>query len=203
MEAIESTPLGAFRKKAKQITIICAVITVVTAFIAGACYGAAQSSYNDYLNGYSSSSSYLDDDDDFSSYDALNSYQTNNSIASLCVFAAIVAGSVSAIGAFAWVGASLLVANKQTHISDAAPIDRSLELAAVDDPAYAPIGSAVSFQSEGDTLIATNASGEKIGLLNAEFTKYVREADKVENVSAFIASYHGDHPVVRIISAQK
>ncbi len=48
----------------------------------------------------------------------------------------------------------------------------------------APIGSSISFQEEGDKLVATNLVGEPVGVLNKEFADRIKAAEQNETAKA-------------------
>lgn len=229
MQDIESTPLGQFRKKAKMVTLVSAGIAIVLAIIAGASYASAQSSYSDYISSSSDLDSYLsdsydDDDDDsysWSSYTpasystghsyslasyrsdrALSRYQSNSTAATVCLYLAVAASGVTGIAAVAWVGASLLIANKQTVLaSQGLALNRApMELDDYVGAKKPAIGSTILFKQAGDVLVAKTIFDEPAGTLNKEFAARLMGAGELEKISAVVTTYHGNHPVIEIIA---
>lgn len=195
MNAIDTTPLGEFRKKARLSTYCALAIAVIFALIAGGLSASAQSSLSSY--------SYYDYDDDDDYYDDLYSssyadqYQKDAGGASLCFDIAVIAGSITGASALAWIGATLLIANKQTSLASGIA-HMPMELADCADSAEAPIGSMLSFQSIGDVIVAKDIEGKSVGALNAEFSNRLRSVVAVDNAHAIIESYHGERPVIRL-----
>lgn len=195
MNAIDATPLGEFRKKARLATYCALAIAVVFALIAGGLSASAQSSLSSY--------SYYDYDDDDDYYDDLYSssyadqYQKDSGGASLCFDIAIIAGSITGASALAWIGATLLIANKQTSLASGIA-NMPMELADCADSAEAPIGSMLSFQSVGDVIVAKDIEGKSVGALNVEFSNRLKSVVAVDNARAIIESYHGERPVIRL-----
>lgn len=196
MNAIDTTPLGEFRKKARLSTYCALAIAVVFALIAGGLSASAQSSLSSY-----SYYDYDDDDDDY--YDDLYSssyadqYQKDAGGASLCFDIAVIAGSITGASALAWIGATLLIANKQTSLASGIA-HMPMELADCADSAEAPIGSMLSFQSIGDVIVAKDIEGKSVGALNVEFSNRLKSVVAVDNARAIIESYHGERPVIRL-----
>lgn len=195
MNAIDATPLGEFRKKARLATYCALAIAVVFALIAGGLSASAQSSLSSY--------SYYDYDDDDDYYDDLYSssyadrYQKDAGGASLCFDIAIIAGSITGASALAWIGATLLIANKQTSLASGIA-HMPMELADCADSAEAPIGSMLSFQSIGNVIVAKDIEGKSVGALNVEFSNRLKSVVAVDNARAIIESYHGERPVIRL-----
>lgn len=195
MNAIDATPLGEFRKKARLATYCALAIAVVFALIAGGLSASAQSSLSSY--------SYYDYDDDDDYYDDLCSssyadrYQKDAGGASLCFDITIIAGSITGASALAWIGATLLIANKQTSLASGIA-HMPMELADCADSAEAPIGSMLSFQSIGNVIVAKDIEGKSVGALNVEFSNRLKSVVAVDNARAIIESYHGGRPVIRL-----
>lgn len=195
MNIIDATPLGEFRKKARLATYCALAIAVVFALIAGGLSASAQSSLSSY--------SYYDYDDDDDYYDDLYSssyadrYQKDAGGASLCFDIAIIAGSITGASALAWIGATLLIANKQTSLASGIA-NMPMELTDCADSAEASIGSMLSFQSIGDVIVAKDIEGKSVGALNVEFSNRLRSVVAVDNARTIIESYHGERPVIRL-----
>ena len=152
MNAIDTTPLGEFRKKARLVTYCALAIAVVFALIAGGL-------------------SYADQ------------YQKDSGGASLCFDIAIIAGSITGASALAWIGATLLIANKQTSLASGIA-HMPMELTNCADSAEAPIGSMLSFQSIGDVIVAKDIEGKSVGALNVEFSNRLAPLSKATTASA-------------------
>lgn len=197
MNAIDTTPLGEFRKKARLVTYCALAIAVVFALIAGGLSASAQSSLSSYsYYDYDDDDDYYDDDL-YSSSSYADQYQKDSEGASLCFDIAVIAGSITGASALAWIGATLLIANKQTSLASGIA-HMPMELVNYTDSTEAPIGSMLSFQSIGDVIVAKDIEGKPVGALNAEFSNRLKSVVAVDNARAIIESYHGERPVIRL-----
>ena len=191
MNDIDSTPLGQFRKKTVITTLALIVISVVFVIIAISVQSDAQSNYSEYLR-ITSTYEFLDG----SAY--LDKYNNATSTATFCIGVSALAISAAVVSGIAWIGTNLLIANKRTILAVQKAIDTPMELEACTGAVDAPIGSSITFQEEGDTLVATNLAGEPVGALNKEFADRIKAAEQNETAKAHVTSYRGNHPVIEV-----
>ena len=215
MKKIDETPLGQFRKKARTVAIASAVVAIVFAVLAGGLYASAQNDYADYLSGNSSDYdfSYLDDDDEdyystsayslasYSSDRAYSSYQFNSTGATFCMYIGVLASAVAGVSAIAWIGANLLIANKQTELTyEGAEANLApMELDSYADAIKPAIGSTIHFNEIEWAVVAFTVLDKPAGELNREFSDRIKRLVKLDKAVGVVGSYHGDNPVIRII----
>ena len=191
MNDIDSTPLGQFRKKTVITTLALIVISVVFVIIAVSVQSDAQSNYSEYLR-ITSTYEFLDGSD------YLDKYNNATSTATFCIGVSALAISAAVVSGIAWIGTNLLIANKRTILAVQKAIDTPMELEACTGAVDAPIGSSITFQEEGDTLVATNLVGEPVGALNKEFADRIKAAEQNKTAKAYVTSYRSNHPVIEV-----
>lgn len=188
MNDIENTPLGEFKKKARNITLGAVALAVVFAIAAGCLMASAQSNYSRYSTfsdyGFSSSDRYLDD------------YVSDSTGSSLCMYIAVAAGAVAGVASVAWVGAVLLIASRQTALA-LNVTQASMELDNVVDGVTMPVGSILAFRRENDVVVVTNLEGKPIATLRPEF---VGRLKAVVSARAVVEGYRGEHPIIRLVA---
>ena len=188
MNDIENTPLGEFKKKARNITLGAVALAIVFAVAAGCLMASAQNNYSRYSTfsdyGFGSSDRYLDD------------YVSDSTGSSLCIYVAVAAAAVAGVASVAWVGSVLLIANRQTALA-LNVAQASMELDNVIDGISIPVGSILAFRRENDVVVVTNFEGKPIGALRPEF---VGRLKAVVSARAIIEGYRGEHPIIRLVS---